>query len=111
MRPHSLAIRTHNRHCKEESGLTIIGFRSNDFMGQEPGTDEEIADFCSINYAVSFPLMSKISVVGESQHPMYKELTERHPTADGKEGFRASLRESGLAPTGDPMSCGTSRSS
>ena len=53
----------------------IIGFPANNFGKQEPGSDEEIATFCSINYGVSFPMMSKISVKGDDQHPLYKWLT------------------------------------
>jgi len=62
-----------------EEGFTVLGFPANDFMGQEPGTDEEIAEFCSVNYAVTFPLMSKISVLGEGRHPLYAELIRRAP--------------------------------
>jgi len=53
----------------------IIGFPANNFAKQEPGTNEEIAEFCSINYGVTFPMMSKISVKGDDQHPLYKWLT------------------------------------
>ena len=53
----------------------IIGFPANNFAKQEPGSNEEIATFCSINYGVSFPMMSKISVKGDDQHPLYKWLT------------------------------------
>jgi glutathione peroxidase len=56
--------------------FVIIGFPSNDFAGQEPGTNEEIATFCKVNYGVSFPMMSKITVKGEDIHPLYKWLTE-----------------------------------
>ena len=56
--------------------FVIIGFPSNDFASQEPGTNEEIATFCKMNYGVTFPMMSKISVKGEEQHPLYKWLTE-----------------------------------
>jgi glutathione peroxidase len=55
----------------------IIGFPANNFGKQEPGSDEEIATFCSINYGVSFPMMSKISVKGDDQHPIYKWLTSK----------------------------------
>lgn len=56
-------------------GLEILGFPANDFMGQEPGTDDEIGEFCEINYGVTFPLFSKITVKGEDMHPLYQELT------------------------------------
>lgn len=57
--------------------FTIIGFPANNFMNQEPGTNEEIAEFCEKNYGVSFPMMSKISVKGDDIHPLYKWLTSK----------------------------------
>ncbi len=56
-------------------GFEILGFPANDFMGQEPGTNEEIAQFCDLNYGVTFPLFAKISVKGEGMHPLYRVLT------------------------------------
>jgi len=56
--------------------FVIIGFPSNDFAGQEPGTNEEIAEFCKLNYGVTFPMMSKITVKGDDIHPLYQWLTE-----------------------------------
>ncbi len=56
-------------------GFTILGFPANDFMGQEPGTNEEIAEFCELNYGVTFPVFSKITVKGDEMHPLYGELT------------------------------------
>lgn len=58
-------------------GFTIIGFPANNFMGQEPGTDEEIKTFCMVNYGVSFPMMSKISVKGKDMAPLYQWLTTK----------------------------------
>lgn len=63
----------------KDKGLVIIGFPANNFMGQEPGTNEEIASFCQTNYDVTFPLMAKISVKGDDAHPLYRYLTERSP--------------------------------
>lgn len=60
----------------QNQGFTILGFPANNFGAQEPGTNDEIANFCEVNYGVSFPMMSKISVLGEDQHPLYKWLTE-----------------------------------
>lgn len=57
--------------------FVIVGFPANNFMGQEPGTNEEIKAFCSENYGVSFPMMSKISVKGNDMHPLYKWLTTK----------------------------------
>ncbi|MBU1369323.1 MAG: glutathione peroxidase [Bacteroidetes bacterium] len=57
--------------------FVIVGFPANNFMNQEPGTAEEIKSFCSINYGVTFPMMSKISVKGKDMHPLYQWLTEK----------------------------------
>ena len=57
-------------------GLSILGFPANNFGGQEPGTDEQIQDFCRLNYGVTFPVFAKISVKGEDQHPLYRHLTD-----------------------------------
>lgn len=61
-----------------DSGLQVIGFPSNQFKNQEPGTDEEIQEFCRMNYGVTFPVMAKIDVNGESAHPLYSHLTSEH---------------------------------
>ncbi len=57
-------------------GLEVLGFPANNFMGQEPGTNEEIKKFCSLKYNVTFPMFSKIDVKGNNTHPLYKYLTE-----------------------------------
>lgn len=57
--------------------FVIIGFPANNFAKQEPGTNEEIASFCKLNYGVTFPMMAKISVKGDDQHPLYNWLTEK----------------------------------
>lgn len=61
----------------KDSNFVIVGFPANDFMGQEPGTEEEIESFCQKNYGVTFPMMSKISVKGEGMHQVYKFLTNK----------------------------------
>lgn len=61
----------------KDKGLVIIGFPANDFMKQEPGTNEEIGAFCQKNYGVTFPMMSKISVKGKEMHPLYQFLTQK----------------------------------
>jgi glutathione peroxidase len=63
----------------KDRGFVILGFPANDFAGQEPGTDAEIATFCSTEYPVTFPLFSKIEVTGPNQHPLYAELTADIP--------------------------------
>jgi glutathione peroxidase len=87
---------------RRDSGFTVLAFPANNFMGQEPGTDAEIADFCSTQYSVTFPVMSKISVTGDDQHPLYAELTHQVATADGKSEFRERLVSGGVEATEDP---------
>jgi glutathione peroxidase len=87
---------------KQDDGFTIVAFPANNFGAQEPGTDAEIAEFCSSEYSVTFPVMSKISVVGDDQHALYTELTQQAPTADGKDAMREALRGHGMEPTEDP---------
>ena len=61
----------------KDDNFVIIGFPANDFLKQEPGTDSEIKEFCSLNYGVSFPMMSKITVKGDDMHPVYMWLTNK----------------------------------
>lgn len=69
----------------KDRGLEILGFPCNQFMDQEPGTNEEIAEFCSLNYGVSFPLFEKVDVNGPNRHPLYSELTKQ-PDHKGNAG-------------------------
>ena len=66
-------------------GFAVVGFPCNQFGGQEPGTAEEIAEFCSTSYGVTFPMFEKIEVNGPGQHPIYAELTAA-PDANGEAG-------------------------
>jgi len=59
----------------KDRGFQILGFPANDFGAQEPGSDADIKQFCSTNYGVTFPMFSKITVVGDERHPLYKYLT------------------------------------
>lgn len=68
-----------------DRGFTVLGFPCNQFMGQEPGSAEEISTFCSTTYGITFPLYEKIDVNGADRHPIYAELTEV-PDAEGKAG-------------------------
>jgi len=68
-----------------DQGFTVLGFPCNQFLGQEPGTNEEIATFCSTTYGVTFPMFDKIDVNGDDQHPLYAELTQVED-ADGAAG-------------------------
>lgn len=58
-----------------EKGFEVLGFPANNFGGQEPGTDEQIKQFCKVNYEVNFPMFSKVSVKGDDQHPLFQYLT------------------------------------
>jgi glutathione peroxidase len=88
---------------RRDDGFAVIGFPANDFMGQEPGSNEEIAEFCQTTFDVQFPLAGKISVVGDDQHPLYKELTAAIPHAEGQpEAFRERLQGFGIKTTADP---------
>lgn len=61
--------------AKKDAGLVILGFPANNFMSQEPGTDKEIAEFCTSKYSVTFPMFAKVSVKGADQAPLYKKIT------------------------------------
>jgi glutathione peroxidase len=63
----------------QAKGLVILGFPCNQFLGQEPGTEAEIAQFCQLNYQVSFPMMQKIDVNGGDAHPLFQWLTQQAP--------------------------------
>ena len=73
----------HERYA--DRGFSVLGFPCNQFFGQEPGTNEEIATFCSTTYGVTFPLFDKIDVNGPERHPLYAELT-RTEDAEGTAG-------------------------
>jgi glutathione peroxidase len=60
-----------------DRGFVVLGFPSNEFGGQEPGTNKEIAQFCRVNYGITFPVFAKTSVVGANANPLYKELTAK----------------------------------
>lgn len=81
---------------KKSQGLEVLGFPANNFRDQEPGSEAQIADFCSLNYDVHFPLFSKISVVGADQHPLYAELTARLPESLGEGPMRERLKGYGI---------------
>jgi glutathione peroxidase len=68
-----------------DRGFSVVGVPSNQFGGQEPGTAEEIATFCSTNYGVTFPLLEKADVNGPQRHPLYQQLTQV-PDAEGEAG-------------------------
>jgi glutathione peroxidase len=84
-----------------ERGLTVIGVPCNQFMGQEPGTADEIETFCSTNYGVTFPLLAKTDVNGPARHQLYAELTKT-PDGSGEAGdVQWNFEKFLLAPGGD----------
>lgn len=87
-----------------DEGLVVLGFPANDFMGQEPGSDDEIADFCQSTYDVDFPMFSKVSVLGPDKHPLYAELTAAVPHASTPEGggMRGRLEGHGIKTLPEP---------
>lgn len=78
-------------------GFVILGFPSNDFRGQEPGSNEEILEFCSLRYNVTFPMFAKTVVCGNHQHPLFRMMTSAVPQSLKNEssGFEARLAEMG----------------
>ena len=88
---------------KKDKGFAVLGFPANNFGAQEPGSNAEIAEFCSLTYSIKFPMFEKISVVGDDQHPLYKELTGAAPRAQGDpDAFRDRLKGFGMTPNQDP---------
>ncbi|OQB41556.1 MAG: Hydroperoxy fatty acid reductase gpx1 [Candidatus Hydrogenedentes bacterium ADurb.Bin179] len=72
----------------KDRGFVILGFPSNDFLRQEPGTDQEIKAFCTLTYGVSFPMFSKIAVIGKNKAPLYKDLTEKETNPNFSGGIK-----------------------
>lgn len=84
-----------------DRGFTVVGFPCNQFAGQEPGTADEIATFCSTTYGVSFPLFEKVDVNGDGRHPLYAELVG-HSDAEGYSGdIRWNFEKFLLSPSGE----------
>jgi glutathione peroxidase len=86
-----------------DKGLVVAGFPANNFGAQEPGTNEEIRDFCATKFDVSFPMFAKISVRGEDQHPLYAQMIAEAPRATPSPGggLKEKLAAHGLAPKTD----------
>ena len=86
-----------------DRGFAVLGFPANDFGAQEPGTNAEIADFCTTNFAVDFPMFEKIVVTGPDKHPLYAALTDACPKASGDaDAMREGMRSRGRTPTEEP---------
>lgn len=91
----------------KDRGLVVLGFPANDFAGQEPGTEQEIAKFCSVDYPVSFPIFTKTVVTGPDKHPLYRELIASHPDRTGngnalREDLAGFLKSQGLPAPNNP---------
>ena len=71
-----------------DRGLVILGFPSNEFGHQDPGSNAEIASFCQLNHGVSFPMMAKVDVNGDSAHPLYQWLCKEAPGLLGTKGIK-----------------------
>ena len=86
-----------------DRGFSVVGFPANNFAGQEPGTNEEIQQFCETSFGVKFPLYSKISVTGDDRHPLYDALITSHPDRVNNDPsqLRTVLEENNLAPAND----------
>lgn len=84
-----------------DRGLTVIGVPCNQFMGQEPGTPEQIATFCSTTYGVSFPLLAKADVNGADRHPLYSRLTETADAAGEAGDVQWNFEKFLIAPNGE----------
>ncbi|MHB0764076.1 glutathione peroxidase [Stutzerimonas sp. NM35] len=87
---------------KREQGLEVLAFPANNFKEQEPGSDQEIKEFCTLTYNVQFPLFAKVSVAGEDRHPLYGELTAAKPDATGEGPMRERLAGYGIQTNAAP---------
>ncbi|WP_239806323.1 glutathione peroxidase [Croceicoccus hydrothermalis] len=86
-----------------DKGFEVLAFPANDFGAQEPGSDDEIAQFCETEYGVNFPVFEKASVVGPEKQALYKELVAAVPNKRGdSDVFRARLERAGMIPNNDP---------
>ncbi|MDO7842467.1 glutathione peroxidase [Sphingomonas immobilis] len=86
-----------------EQGFSVLGFPANDFGAQEPGTEEEIATFCSTTYDVDFPMFSKLVVTGPDKHPLYAQLIAEAPDTQGDTAtMREKFKGYGMTPNDAP---------
>ena len=85
-----------------DRGFSVLGFPSNDFLGQEPGSNDEIQAFCTTNFGVQFPMFSKIPVAGPNKHALYAHLTSAMHDAEGREKMEASIRSHNAEPPPRP---------
>jgi glutathione peroxidase len=91
----------------KDRGLVVLGFPANDFAAQEPGSNQDIANFCSLDYPVTFPILGKIAVTGTDKHPLYRELIAERPDREFndaalRENLAGYLRSQNLPGPNDP---------
>lgn len=86
-----------------DNGFAVLGFPCNQFGSQEPGSDEEIADFCDLNYKITFPLFSKIDVNGDSAHPLFKFLASSQPGLLGTKAIKWNFTKFLISREGEPL--------
>ncbi len=86
-----------------DRGFTVVGVPCNQFGRQEPGTSEEIAEFCSAKYGVTFPLTEKVDVIGESRHPVYAELLRLSEQEGAARDIAWNFEKFVLTPDGAPV--------
>ncbi len=87
----------------KDEGLNVLGFPCNQFGGQEPGGEAEIAEFCELNYGVSFPMFAKIDVNGPDAHPLFEFLKRRAPGLLGSRGIKWNFTKFLIDRTGQPV--------
>jgi glutathione peroxidase len=94
--------KTYQRY--RDAGFEVLGFPANDFAGQEPGSNEDIQQFCRSTFGVDFPMFSKITVVGPSKHPLYAAMIEAKPSSEGagKQAMVDGLVKFGVKPNEEP---------
>jgi len=87
---------------KYNGDVAVLGFPANDFLAQEPGSDSDIQEFCTLKYNVTFPLFKKASVIGEDKQPLYAKLIELQPVTIKRDEIINKLKGSGIATTPEP---------
>ena len=87
----------------DTQNLTVLGFPCNQFGGQEPGSNEEIVEFCSINYSNTFPVFSKVEVNGNGAHPLFEFLTKEKKGLLGSEKIKWNFTKFLINKTGEPV--------
>ncbi|CAM3486389.1 MULTISPECIES: glutathione peroxidase [Saccharibacillus] len=86
-----------------DRGLEILGFPSNQFKEQDPGTNEEIAEFCQVNYGVKFPIFEKVDVKGENAHPLFQYLSDEAPGLMGSKSVKWNFTKFLIDKEGRPV--------